>query len=137
MAMNKQEKALVEDLKTKAAFHRTDEITPDVPAPKTSEPGVGRMAKGYLPVAPLSDMCRVEPACSDSVNHGVGTWEKTTTQRPRDLYSTRMLALKRLRWEVEQDCMKRLRRIDRMMEEEQARLDAEAAAQATTEGGAS
>lgn len=134
MAMNKKEKALVEALKTKAAFHRTEEVKPDVPAPSGYERGVMRMTKGYLPVAPMSDMSRIELACSTSVSHGTGSQDKTSSQGARHLYSTRMLALKRMRWEVEQDCMKRLRRVDRMMEEEQARLDAEAE-QADSEGG--
>lgn len=125
MAMNKKEQAMVEALKTQAAFYRTTDVKPDVPIPE----GLSReLSKGYMPIAPMSDMARVDPACSSSVHHGIGSQEKTSSQGARELYSTRMLALRKLRFDAEQECCRRLRRIDRMIEEEQERLDAEAQA---------
>jgi len=120
MAMNKKEKALVEDLKTYAALRHTADVKPDVPIPESLSQ---ELSKGYLPVGHLSDMARVEPACSSSVHHGIGRQDKTSSQRPVELYSTRMLALRKLRYDAEQECARRLRRIDRMIEDEQARLD--------------
>jgi hypothetical protein len=62
----------------------------------------------------------VEPACSSSVYHGFGNATKTTSQGARHLFSSRLLALRALRNDVEDDCAKRLRFVDRMIEAEEA-----------------
>ena len=55
-------------------------------------------------------------ACSSAGNHSTYRTDKTTTQRPIPLYSTEELALRALRRAVEKDCMKRLRKVDQMIE---------------------
>ena len=62
-----------------------DEFMPDVPIPKGSELSTGWMFNAYTR--------RVEVACSSCVFHAVGRNDKTNTQRPMRLYSTKKKAL--------------------------------------------
>ena len=111
--MTKKEKEALEAALTAAALRTTGDVAPDVPPPSS-----GGLSKGFAVVAETSDYARVEPACSSSVHHGTGQQDKTTTQGPRHLYSTKEMALKALRRAVERHCAERLRRVDRMIEEE-------------------
>lgn len=61
----------------------------------------------------------VTKACSSSIYHSFGNWDKTTSQGSRRLFSTKMLALRALRYETEQQCMTKLAAIDRMIEQEE------------------
>lgn len=115
MAMTKAEKEIFNRLLTFSALRSTTEVIPDVSAVGAS---FDRLVVGYLPIAWMSDSARVEMACSSSVSHGIGSQTKTSSQNPMNLYSTRILALRSLRFYVEQDCAKRLRRIDLMIENE-------------------
>lgn len=101
---------------TQAALRATSSQEPDIPIPAC----FSDLAKGWLPIAGSTDSARVEPACSSSINHANGRTDRTTTQGPRRLYSTRLLALSQLRYEAEQSAAHRLRRIDRMIEQEMA-----------------
>jgi hypothetical protein len=114
MAMTKKEQAEVAELKRKlslvAALRWTDPVEPDVPYPT----GYGdKLSTGFCPCYD-----RVEVACSSAGFHAVGRTDKTTSQQPRSLYSTRILALKALRHEVELRCANELARVDRMIEQE-------------------
>lgn len=62
----------------------------------------------------------VDKACSSSINHGDG-WEKTNAQCPRRLFSTRLLALKELRREVELKAARILAGIDIQIEDEKSK----------------
>lgn len=115
--MNKKEKELLEAALTAAALRVTADVETDVPPPSCGESGM-RLSTGWMYIGERSDYAKVEPACSSAVYHGIGHTDKTTTQRPIHLYSTKLLALKALRREVEKDCAKRLRKVDRMIEEE-------------------
>lgn len=115
MAMNKSEKELMENLKTQLALRWTSPVAPDVMPPKES----GELSKGFLPLGELSDYPRVEPACSSIALHGIGRNDRTDRQLPCLLYSTKLLALKALRYAVEKRCAAALRRIDLMIEQEQ------------------
>ena len=64
--------------------------------------------------------CRVEVACSSSVHHAVGRIDRTTTQEPLALYSSRLLALRGLRAAKEREFAGVLERIDREIEREEA-----------------
>jgi hypothetical protein len=114
MAMSKKERAefdaLLDELRLVAALRWTEPVAPDVPTPKGNE-----LSRGYLPIGVMSDSARVTEACSSSVNHGLDH-QKTSTQQPRALYSTRLLALKALRHQIEIDCAQRLARVDRQIE---------------------
>jgi len=116
--MNKKEMAMVEELKTKLALRWTDDVAPDVMPPDS----YAKLSIGYLPSGVLSDFPRVVPACSSFIHHGIGQHDKTTSQQPIKLYSTREMALHAMRHQVENHCAKILRRIDRMIEDEQGVL---------------
>jgi len=121
VALNKAEKQLIEDLKTaikdlktESALRRTEEVLPDVMPPELFK----ELSTGYVFVGPRSDTARVEAACSSSQSHGIGRTDYTSSQQSQMLYSTRLLALKGLRHEVENDCARRLRKVDVMIEKE-------------------
>lgn len=118
--MTKKEQAVVDNLKRELAlaraFRRTDKVEPDVPIPTSH--GTDALAKGFLYAGSLSDYPRVEIACSSAVHHAFGRDDKTTTQNATRLYSTRLLALRALRHEVENSCAQRLARVDQDIEKE-------------------
>jgi len=111
MAMNKKEQAIVEDLKVRTALRFTDTVELDVEIPDYNEPNT----KGFLM---NSYALRVTPACSSSVGHSSTSNDRTTSQKGIRLYSTKMLALKAMRNELEYRLAKELRRIDIMIEKE-------------------
>ena len=55
--------------------------------------------------------------------HSIGRDDKTTTQQPLSLYSTKLLALRGLRNAIEKDCMSRLRRVDQLIEAAEEEID--------------
>lgn len=116
--MTKKEKQQLEDALTRAAFVRTQSVATDVPPPSLRG-DFGQLSKGWMYVAEHSDYPRVEPACSSSVSHGIGSQDKTYSQNSMSLYSTKLLALRALRHSIENICAERLRRIDKMIEDEQ------------------
>lgn len=112
MPMNKAEKQVLEDLKTRVALRWTEAVQTDVDPPERS----GELAKGFLYCGEYSDHPRVEVACSSAVHHALGYNDKTTSQGPRELYSTRLRALRALRFAVEKRCALALRHIDYLIE---------------------
>jgi hypothetical protein len=115
--MTKVEKARMEALLTEAALRRTSPVEPDV-IPPHPQALSRELSTGFAIVGELSDSARVEVACSSSVSHAVGYTDRTTTQNPKALYSTRLRALRALRYKVEARCAALLRKIDRWIEEE-------------------
>jgi len=109
--MNKKEQKLVEDLKIVAALRWTDGAEKDIPKPR-SEDG---LVSGYVF---NSYSYRVEESCSNSVCHGRGRSDKTTSQNPIEMFSSRLLALKAMRHEVELRLAIELRKIDLLIEKE-------------------
>ncbi len=122
MAMNKKEIAELDRLKTELriarAFRFTDGVKPDV-MPPTS---FSELRKGFLFNAYLNEHSfgHVDVACTCSIYHAFGRNDKTTTQQSRSLYSTRLLALKAMRHEMELKCARLLSVIDYSIEKEQA-----------------
>lgn len=115
MAMNKKELAYVEELLTISALRYTADVEKDVPMP---EPCSSKTSRGFIFYGESSDSPRIEEIESTSVsNKQVGTY--SGSQGGRSLYSTRLLALKALRREVEKVSAKRLRNVDRMIEQEE------------------
>lgn len=98
MAMNKKEQAefdkLKFDLASAKALSWTSKVLPDLPPPK----GFGELTKGWMYRVHSAS---VVPACSSSIGHDIGRNDRTTSQQPRALYSTKLLALKALRHEME------------------------------------
>jgi hypothetical protein len=113
MAMTKKERAEVEELRqrlaTVAALRWTEPVGTDVPVPAWN----GELSKGFLPCGD-----RVEVACSSSTYHAIGRTDKTNSHRAVALYSTRLLALKALRHNLELEFALRLARIDAQIENE-------------------
>jgi hypothetical protein len=94
----------------------TEAVEPDVPIPGSYDD----LAKGFLFSEHIGGWSgpRVEPACSSSIYHSFGNDDRTTTQGARRLYSTRLLALRGLRHEVEKKCAAILADIDKQIETE-------------------
>ena len=122
MAMTKKEAAEVEkmkqELRLRGALRATSNVEPDVPIPSGSYSDRQGLSKGFMFVSESGYWPRVEPSCSSSVYHSIGRDDRTTTQEPMRLYSTRLLALRALRYAIEQDCCARLTKVDKMIEEE-------------------
>ena len=116
--MTKKEQEEVRVLKNKlsvlAALRWTDEVLPDVSIPNSFD----SLSVGWLPAYD-----RVEPACSSSVFHALGRTDKTTSQQPKKLYSTKLLALKALRHEMELRCAEELARVDTKIAKEKDSAD--------------
>jgi len=115
MAMNKKEKAHVEELQRAlnlaVVLRWTTEVLPDIPVPTRWDeliPGYTFHAYGN----------RVEVSCSSAGSHSKGNNTKTTTQNGIRQYSTRLRALRGMRWAVEQECARRLLDIDDQIKEE-------------------
>lgn len=115
MAMNKAEKTGLEEARTIAALRWSAPVERDVTQPKG---GSGSMTTGWEYNA---HSLWVEQMWSTSVSHGSGptrTANGSASQRGRDLFSTKLLALKAMRHECERRAAKELRRIDQMIEAE-------------------
>lgn len=112
MAMTKKERAefdaALERVRLLGALRWTMEVKPDVFPPRDNSLATGFMFNAY-------DM-RIEPACSSSCFHSIGRSDKTTTQNPRSLYSTRTRALMAMRNKVELESAEKLKKIDSMLE---------------------
>ncbi len=110
MAMTKKELADVEALKTKLALHFYPEVEPDIDIPAYSD-GIrnGWLYNEYS--------MRVEKACTSSVNHNFGGWDKTTTQRPRKLYSTEKKAYEALLCAMAKKYSYEMRSVEKRMED--------------------
>lgn len=118
--MNKKEQArfdqLEHNLRLAKALSWTQPIAPDVPVPA---PFGGKTTQGFCFNVYSS---RVDPACSESHSHYCGAHKMPSpgmgSQRGIELYSTRLLALKALRHEVEKEVAARLAAIDKQIEHE-------------------
>lgn len=114
--MTKKERAAIDAkikaLRIRAALCWSDEYLPDVPIPEG-----GELSKGWLPT--LWDG-GAQMACSSTVYHGTGRWDRTTSQGPRRLYSTKLLALLACRHAAALDAATKLASIDELIEAELA-----------------
>ena len=111
MAMTKKEKEYMDKIETRLALRFTDPVTRDVPIPDFGAP----LSTGFLY---NSYSRKVAPACSSSISHSFGRNDKTTTQEPAELYSTKLRALKAMRNEMEIHFASILRTVDKQIEQE-------------------
>lgn len=113
MAMNKKEQTefqkLKFDLTAARALSWTSKVLPDLMPPK----GFGELSKGWMYRVHSQS---VVPACSSSIGHDIGRNDRTSSQQPRALYSTKLLALRALRHEVELISATNLANIDSQIE---------------------
>jgi hypothetical protein len=117
VAMNKKEQAAfaaaVRAARVAGALRRTSPVLPDLPPPATSRD----LTQGWTY---NSHSGAVSRACSSAVFHSAWTDKKTDSQGPRSLYSTKISALKALRYAMEQDFARRLADIDELIAAEEA-----------------
>lgn len=113
--MNKKELAEMEELKTELALRLYEPIEPDLLPPDVNsrEPNRPDIINGW--VFNVYNMS-VSKACSSSVFHGIGEWDKTSSQKPIKLYSTEKLAYKALLHALSYNYAYNLRAIQKRME---------------------
>lgn len=127
MGMNKKEQAAFADLEYRLrlakALRFTEPIERDVQPPACTDHDE-KLRKGWDYNAYIGGFSgpKVEKACTSSIYHGFGDDTKTTTQRPKPLFSTRLLALRALRNNVETQVAEILAKIDEQIEEEKASI---------------
>lgn len=113
--MTKKDQARMEALENEVRLMRalrwSDPVEPDVAPPETFTRG---LSKGFLF---NKYSTRIEKACSSSIGHNFGDDEKTSTQGPRALFSSKALALRAMRYEVAMDSATTLAAIDKAIEE--------------------
>lgn len=134
MAMNKKEQAemdaLREELRIARAFRFTEPVERDVLPPKSCYGSEG-LTTGYefnehIGADPHSYSSAISHQWSGSVSHGnVPYREHSGSQGARRLFSTKLLALRALRFALERRFAKRLAEVDAAIEKELA--DAEGA----------
>jgi hypothetical protein len=125
--MTKAEKQVVADLndeierlKTQLALRHTAKVEPDVMPPTSC---TGGLSTGWHAAASggwRGLEYRVPEACSSSTGHNIGRNDRTQSQGSRKLYSTRLLALRSARYQLEQMAAKSLRAVDVAIENELA-----------------
>lgn len=125
MAMTKKEQAEMEDLKRQLAiakaFRFTNPVNKDVAPPSGgwgSTLSTGWVFNSYTK--------KVDVACSSQVHHAIGKTDKTSTQNPIWMFSSKLLALKALRHDLERKFAEELANIDKMIEIEEQHSEAEA-----------
>jgi hypothetical protein len=113
--MNKKEQAafaeLQEELRLVKAWRLTENVLPDIPVPNS----------GYTQGWTFNSYSKiVEYAWSESVVHGRGEWKKhprNGSQGGVALYSTKEIALRAMRYWIEQRFMRELAAIDTQIEQ--------------------
>ena len=88
-----------------------DDVAPDVLPPS----GWQELSTGWTFNAHAR---RIDIACSSSIYHAIGRTDKTTSQQPIRLYSTRRRALRALRVALEHEFATELARIDALLQAE-------------------
>ena len=92
------------EARIQAALHWTPAPDgPDVPIPTDWQGLSTGWLVGYDGVA---------PGCSSTVHHSYGRTDRTDSQNPRPLYSTKLRALRALRSQVERRCAEQLATVD-------------------------
>ena len=124
MAMTKKERAAMDNAINKlaivAALRWTDPVDKDLPHPTWENHGADISGWDYRS---HGDYPMAYEAWSEMCAHGDGpkrTSRICGSQNGVDLYSTKLLALKACRHEVEKEAARKLAKIDRMIEEEKS-----------------
>jgi hypothetical protein len=122
MAMNKKEKAefdaVILKAETLAALRWTEKVEPDLPIPEWNKSTSGWKFNSYSK--------SVSKMWSEGGSHGSGDGRRAgycASQQGIRLYSTKALALKAMRYEVELAAARDLLRIDKMIQDEIEGLD--------------
>ena len=104
--------------RVRAALRWTEQAPPPDVLPPEHVYGDTGLSTGYIfnVYKPSIDV-----ACSSSASHTIGRLDRTTSQRPLRLYSTRLLALQALRNAMERDFAEKLAAIDAQIEQERSK----------------
>jgi len=113
--MNKTEQKEFEKLKTMLALKHWPEVLPDVAPPTTSIDSFNKLTIGYVFNTYSKTVC---VACSSSVGHAIGITDKTTSQQPIYMYSTKKLALRAMLHELSMRFAHEMRQVEKMLEVE-------------------
>ena len=115
MAMNKKEKAYVEKLEILAALRHTDGAEEDVLPPESCvyDDDDDELTKGYTF---NSYAKRVDESCSSFMSHSKHKNTKATSEGSISMFSTKTLAYKAMRKDIELRCARELRAIDLLIE---------------------
>jgi hypothetical protein len=114
MAMTKKEKDEFEKLKMLLALRFTETVEKDLKKPNYNEDNISGWDFNTYSLIAIEEW-------SSSISHGSGKEKDTQwggSQNGKDLFSTRLLALKAMRNEVEIQCARKLYSIDKMIENE-------------------
>lgn len=107
--MNKKELAEMEHLKTLLALRHYPKIEPDIDIPNDwNVINNGYWFNSYSGT--------VSKACTNSVHHSIGNWDKTTSQQPKRLYSTEKLAYQAMLHDMSMEFARKLRLVEIKME---------------------
>ena len=107
--MNKKEKLELSETQHELELHRAFRLTEPVERDLMPPSGSEELSKGWTFNAYSG---RVGKHCSSGVHNGAG-WDKTSSQNSMELFSTKELAVKALRYAVERKVMKELLAVDR------------------------
>jgi hypothetical protein len=99
------------DCRKTLAMHRSEQVERDIPIPEA----FNDLSRGW-DFNSWDSKGRVFKACSNSFYHGDG-WERVSSQHPRALFSTELLATKALRYELAEKFAEILVKWDRRIEE--------------------
>lgn len=108
MAMNKKEKLELPETQHELELHRAFRLTEPVERDLMPPSGCEELSKGWNFNAYTG---RVGKHCSSCIHNGSG-WDRTSTQKSMELFSTKELAVKALRYAVERKVMKELLDVD-------------------------
>lgn len=113
--MNKTEQREFEKLKTMLALKIWPEVLPDVQPPIANIDNFGKLTTGYVFNSYSKNVC---VACSSSTSHAIGQTDKTTSQQPISMYSTKKLAIKAMLHELSMRFAHEMRQVEKMLEVE-------------------
>lgn len=115
--LTKKQQEALEEAAREERIRQALRWTGPAPARDVPPPRDGGLSTGYTYNAYTR---RVIEACSSAVYHAIGRTDRTTTQRPIALYSTRLLALQALRATLEREFAEALEQIDQQIAREEA-----------------
>ena len=101
------------------ALRKAPPVEPDVPPPSSSEFGRLLLSTGWVYWIGSSGVINTSRACSSSIGHNPRSDRDTNTQGKRWLYSTKALALKAARYELETRYLQTAAKIEELIEREE------------------
>jgi len=107
--MNKTEQAEMERLRVLLVLRHYPAVKTDVEIPDWND----GIRNGYWF---NSYSGTISKACTSSIHHSIGNWDKTTSQQPKKLYSTEKLAYQAMQHDMSMEFARKLRLVEIKME---------------------